>query len=193
MSVLVVAQSGVSITPTPTPNRSATPTPTPSVTSTPIVVTVTPTATSTVTPTPTLTKTPTPTPTTSPRSISILTHPSGQTIDIEQNQSVSFSAQASTNSDLYFSWQYSSNSGVSWDYLTISGLPTSSGFSYLNLSNLTTDQNNNQYRCQISNNVFTSETNSATLTILSEINITTQPTDTTISSSGTATFTIGAE
>jgi len=197
MSVLVVAQSGVSITPTPTPNRSATPTPTPSVTSTPIVATVTPTATSTVTPTPTITKTPTPTPTTSPRPISILTHPESQTIDIEQTQSVMLRTSTDNNSTHYYSWQYSDNGGSDWNFITISGLcvpsKESNPTSYLFLNNLTPAQHNNQYRCQITNEVFTTETNAATLTILTDINITTQPTGTTISGSGTATFSIGAE
>ena len=197
MTNLAIAQSGVEPTPTPTPNRSATPTPTPSVTSTPIVVTVTPTATSRVTPTPTLTKTPTPTPTTSPRPISILYHPQSKTIDIEETQSVFFRTTTDSNSTHYYSWQYSDNGGSDWNFITISGLAVPSKeanpTSYLFLNNLTPDQNNNQYRCQVTNEVFTTETNTATLTILTDINITTQPTDTTISSSGTATFSIGAE
>ena len=197
MGVLVVAQSGVSITPTPTPNRSATPTPTPSVTSTPIVVTVTPTATPPPSPTPTLTTTPTPTPTTSPIPISILTHPESQTIDIEETQSVMLRTTTDSNSIHYYSWQYSDNGGSNWNFITISGtaIPSkqSNPTSYLFLNNLTPAQHNNQYRCQITNEVFTTETNAATLTILTDMNITTQPTDTTISSSGTATFSIGAE
>ena len=197
MTNLSIAQSGVQPTPTPTPNRSATPTPTPSVTSTPIVVTATPTPTSTVTPTPTLTTTPTPTPTTSPRPISVLDHPDSQTIDIEETQSVMFSTTTDSNSIHYYSWQYSDNGGSDWNFITISGLAVpskaSNPTSYLFLNNLTPDQNNNQYRCQITNGVFTTETNTAILTILTDINITTQPTDATISSSGTATFSIGAE
>jgi len=197
MTNLAIAQSGVQPTPTPTPNRSATPTPTPSVTSTPIVVTATPTPTSTVTPTPTLTTTPTPTPTTSPRPISILHHPQSKTIDIEETQNLFFKTTTDGDSTHYYSWQYSDNGGSDWNFITISG--TSNTFkesnptSYLFLNNLTPAQHNNQYRCQITNGVFTTETNTAILTILTDINITTQPTDATISSSGTATFSIGAE
>jgi hypothetical protein len=193
MANLVKSNTNVNLTPTPTPNRSATPTPTPSVTSTPIVVTVTPTATSTVTPTPTVTKTPTPTPTTSPRLISITTHPQSQTIDIEQTQSLTLKTTAATDSSNYYSWQYSDNSGGTWNNLTTSGLGSKSGTSYLHLNNINVSQNNYQYRCEITNGIFTSITNSATLSILYNIDITLQPSGTTVSSSGTATFSIGAE
>lgn len=193
MTNFIVANSGINPTPTPTPNKSLTPTPTPSVTSTPIVVTVTPSPTSSITPTPTLTTTPTPTPTSSPRPIVITEHPQPQTVDIETAQSTQFSTTAQTDSINYYSWQYSDDNGSTWNYLTASGTPSISGVSVLYLNNIQSSQDNYQYRCEITNGIFTDTTNAATLTVIYDIVITSDPNDAIVSPSGTATFSIGAE
>lgn len=193
MTNIIIANTGIQLTPTPTPGRSLTPTPTPSVTSTPIVVTVTPSPTSSITPTPTLTTTPTPTPTSSPRPIIITEHPQSQTIDIETIQSASFRATAQPDSINYYSWQYSDDNGATWNNINTNQKPNPAGTSVLYLGNLQAAQNNQQFRCEINNGVFTSITNTATLTLLSEINITSNPSNTMVSTSGTATFSVGAE
>lgn len=187
MSHIIIPISRIESTPTPTPNRS--PTPTPTVSASSPVVTATPTPSVSSSPIPSPTPTPTLTPTPSPDTIDILSHPASQTIDIETQTSTSLEVIAKSNSNLFYSWQISTDNGNEWTYLT-SGQPSSNN-SILYINNLQPDINNTKYRCEITNNAFSVLSDIATLNIIQDINISNQPLDTTISSSGTAAFSIG--
>ncbi len=188
MSYVILPISGIRSTPTPTPNKSPTPTPTPSISAPITTLTPTPSLSSTPIPSPTPTATTTPTP--SPQTIAITQQPQSQSVDIETQTSTSFEIVTESNSQLLYSWQVSTDNGQSWQYIT-SGI-ASNNTSVLYIDNIQSEMNNNRYRCKVTNYVFTEVSNEALLTIISDINIQNQPLDTVVSTSGTASFSIGA-
>jgi hypothetical protein len=115
---------------------------------------------------------------------SILTSPSSQTV--VSGQSVTFTATASGFPTPTVQWQVSTNGGTS--FRTISG---ATGTSYT-ISAATISQNGYEYRAVFTNSAGSTTTSAATLTVQYAPIVTTNPTNTSVSAGGTATFTAAA-
>jgi DNA-binding beta-propeller fold protein YncE len=169
--------NSILVTPTPTPSPTKTSTVTP--TKTP---TRTPTATPTITPTRTQTPTASPIPpyiTIQPTDTTTTQKPIGDGAAIFEVVGGPFYA--------IYQWEKSVN-GTSW-----TAIPNSNG-SYLTLDDLTTLDNNVFYRVKLTNAFGSVTSNTALLTVLGpSLSIVSQPTDQTIGTNGSVTFTVSLD
>ena len=119
----------------------------------------------------------------------ITTQPTNQTAT--EGQNAVFTVAASGNPTPTYQWQVSTNNGSSWT--NISGA-TSATYT---LTGTTAAQNNNQYRCVVTNSHSAVNSNAAKLTVNAEIStdnpaITTQPTNQDVMAGLDAVFTVAA-
>jgi len=110
----------------------------------------------------------------------ITTQPLSQTVC--EGANVTFSVVATGT----YQWQVSTNGGGTWS--NVSGQTTSS----YTITGVTTGLNNNQYRCVVSNQCGSTNSNAAVLTVNSIVSITAQPTDLTLCAGSGATFCVTA-
>ena len=111
---------------------------------------------------------------------SITTHPVSQAIC--EGQNVTFSVVATGN----YQWQVSTNGGGTWT--NVAGQTTSS----YTITGVTTGLNNNQYRCVVSNQCGSTNSNAAILTVNAGVAITAQPADLSLCTGSSATFCVTA-
>ena len=112
----------------------------------------------------------------------ITTAPLSQIVCEGANVTFAVTATTATN----FQWQVSTNAGTSWT--NISGATNATFI----LTAVTSLLNGNQYRCQASTLCGASNSTSATLTVNTGINITTQPASATICAGQSNTFCVAA-
>lgn len=96
--------------------------------------------------------------------------------------SISVAGPAST-----FQWQVSIDGGITWSNITTGG-----NNSILNLSSLSASDNNNRYRCQVTDCGITTASNAATLTMVAAASITGQPGSITVCAGSDVSFTATA-
>lgn len=107
-------------------------------------------------------------------------------------QNTSYSVTA-TGTALTYQWQVSTDGGTTWTNVANGGVYSGATSSTLTITGGTVSMNNYQYRAIVSGTCSPSATTSASsLTVYTPISITTQPTATTICSTGTMSFSIVA-
>lgn len=114
----------------------------------------------------------------------VTTHPPND--DVCPGTSASFSVAAS-GAGLNYQWQESTNGGTTWTNITNGGNYSGATAPTLIVANAGASVNGNQYRCEISNPCVVTS-NAATLNLLSNPAITSQPTDVTICAGNNAVF-----
>ena len=115
----------------------------------------------------------------------IKTHPVNQSVAEGQNAKFSVTA---TGNGLQYQWQYRTSSADKWLNTTATGAKTA-----MLTVPATVSRNNYQYRCVITDrNGETVTSNEATLKVLVEFEITTQPTSKTVTDGMEAKFTVAA-
>lgn len=97
----------------------------------------------------------------------------------------SFTA-AAAGAGLSYQWQLSTDGGATWNAI---GGATASTYS---IASVATSQNNYQFRCVVSGTCGNATTNAATLTVSSNITISSQPVSQTVCEATTINFTSGA-
>ena len=119
---------------------------------------------------------------------SISSHPANSTIC--EGNSTTFSVTASGTS-LTYQWQV--NTGSGWNNLSNTGIYSGATGATLSLSSVANSYSTYQYRCVVSGAVSPAATsNVATLTVNTAPAITTQPTNSTITSGNNTSFTVAA-
>lgn len=110
----------------------------------------------------------------------ISTQPQSQTVC--EGQNVNFSVVSSGS----YQWQISTNGGTNWS--NISGQTTAS----FSITGVTASLNNNQYRCVVTNNCGTTNSNAAILTVSASALISSQPSSLTVCEGSPASFCVTA-
>jgi hypothetical protein len=117
----------------------------------------------------------------------VATHPVNFTACSEGANTASFSV-TTTGTVTSYQWQVSTN-GTTWSDITNGGIYADADTATLLLSGLSLSNDANQFRCVLNGAV---NSNPATLTIKTAVAITTQPSNTTGCSAGSASFTVAA-
>jgi hypothetical protein len=122
--------------------------------------------------------------------LSITSNPSNSTICSGNNATFNVTA---TGSSISYQWQESTNGGTSFSNITNGGIYSGAATSSLTLTGATSSVNANQYQVIVSNTGCTSATSSAaTLTINTAPAITSNPSNSTVTTGATASFTAAA-
>ncbi len=114
----------------------------------------------------------------------ITSQPANSTVCAGQNTSFNVSTNPSTG--VTYQWQVSTNNGN-----TYSNVPGFTGTT-INITNATSAMNGNLYRVVVSSSCFSTNSNPATLTVLDNASITSQPVNTAGCVGASATFTAAA-
>ena len=122
---------------------------------------------------------------------SITTQPAAS-ITLCDGNSTTIATQA-TGTNVTYQWQLSTNGGTSFANITNGGNYSGATTSTLSVSNATIAMSNAQYRCVVNGTCLPSATSTVcTLVVNTPVSITTQPTNRTICSTGSTTFSIAA-
>jgi hypothetical protein len=117
----------------------------------------------------------------------VATQPANYTACNEGANTATF-AVTTTGTVTSYQWQVSTN-GTTWSDITNGGIYANADTATLSLSGLSLSNDTNQFRCVLNGAV---NSNAATLTIKTAVAITTQPSNTSGCTAGTASFTVAA-